>query len=88
MVTKQVDITNLKKEIISYMSTGYDGDKKVCIEILNCIDRNILETTSDRDKVLDELDMWLSIIRVRGGYAEVSKMRKKLSELRQQAGES
>jgi hypothetical protein len=42
---------------------------------------------SERDKVLDELDMWLSIIRVRGGYAEVSKMRKKLSELRQQAGE-
>jgi hypothetical protein len=37
---KQVDITNLKKEIIRYMSTGYDGDKKVCIEILNCIDRN------------------------------------------------
>jgi hypothetical protein len=35
MTTKQVDITNLKKEIISMVA-----DKKACIEILNLVDRN------------------------------------------------
>ena len=41
MSIKVVDIGNLKKEIISIMDTGYDADKKVCMNILNCIDRNV-----------------------------------------------
>jgi hypothetical protein len=46
MTTKQVDISNLKKEIIGYMSTGYDGDKRVCIDILNLVDKNIQKEES------------------------------------------
>jgi len=41
MSIKQVDIGNLKKEIISIMDTGQDADKQICMNILNCIDRNI-----------------------------------------------
>ena len=46
MSIKVVDIGNLKKEIISIMDTGRDADKQICMNILNCIDRN----TSSEEK--------------------------------------
>jgi hypothetical protein len=59
MTIKPVDIGNLKKEIISMMDTGYDADKKVCIEVLNCIDRNILPAKEELEltQLLDDFKM-------------------------------
>jgi hypothetical protein len=56
MTTKQVDISNLKKEIISYMSTGYDGDKKVCIDILDLVDQNTKPKPDWLSQALNEGD--------------------------------
>ena len=40
-----VNIGPLKKDIISYLDTGYDADKQLCIGILNLIDEHTFKDT-------------------------------------------
>jgi len=35
-----VDVEELKREITSFMSTGYQADEILCRDILKCIDRH------------------------------------------------